>query len=829
VDHAEAVVLLENVPPSPGHGSHDGPIVRVVLPLEDGPAGLGATGAQPAGRFGQRRAGRLRQFRVRQIVDQVPVEPAAVFGHRVRQIHILLELLRRIVAGIEVRGEGVGADPLLRLGRGVAGVAAAVHDFDQRLGLRPVLVVAHVDAVLVEADRAVAVDRVRSRVVGAGVEPVADDLLLALGHIDPLMPLLDELQQAAGAGADLVGREVALAVLGVGENDAVVAEQLAPRHLDVADRVERAPVAGDVEPSFFAVVVVAFQTMLVEDRLDVPQKIEDLRHAGHRLGGNGPRAHEAGQALALVGGGRFGPPLVAPDAGRALARHDGRERVHALDAMPLGVHRHKQDAAQRRQLEIRAPLLGDRHGAEQALHRERAAGRHLGHGAGIVDRLRQDLVDEQVLDRPRLDRAHLAALVDVHQRQRAVVRARVRLVGEHRLPRAGHHRPRLADPVSRLGLLLRQPAEHLGLAPAVHQLDGGLVGDQEMALAERPGVAMDVALADVLDALGVVRPQARVYQRDLAVVLAHAVARRPGRHDLRAVGHRLRGQDRAVVDLIAVEDHLPGAVGVHRPEMVIPHVKAVHVFPTHVGHLAVGEHPRRVVVLDIGRQRADIAPVRLALVERRHLRHPALHVPVGPGGAEDDPAVRQIGRLEIVPTGRRIRRVVLHAGRDVLALAGQLSQAGAVEVDLVQAVMPFPLGQVGEDEPLRVVVNLRIADVAFGVFEDRAQRPGLDVVDAESPARVHGERGPALVGRIVGDVGVPVAVDAGLAHGEEDFVGHAGLEKGREHRRLFGGAAVPRRRAARRADRQREQDGQGPGIRRAASHVRPPSRNLESS
>ena len=97
-----------------------------------------------------------------------------------RDVPVLLEFFRRVVAGIEVRRELVRADLLFRLGRRVAPVAAAVHDLDQRLGFRPVLVVANVDAVLVVADRAVTVDRIRSRVIGAGVEPVANDLLLRL-------------------------------------------------------------------------------------------------------------------------------------------------------------------------------------------------------------------------------------------------------------------------------------------------------------------------------------------------------------------------------------------------------------------------------------------------------------------------------------------------------------------------------------------------------------------------------------------------------------------------------------------------------------------------
>ena len=137
-------------------------------------------------------------------------------------------------------------------------------------------------------------------------------------HVDAFVPLFDQLQQAAGTGADFVRFEVALAVLGIRQNNPVVAEQLPPGHLDIADRVERAPVAGDVEPAFFAVVVVALQAMLVQNRLNVPQKIEDLRHAGDRFGIDGPRPQQAEQPVAVVGAGRFGPLFVAADAGGAF-------------------------------------------------------------------------------------------------------------------------------------------------------------------------------------------------------------------------------------------------------------------------------------------------------------------------------------------------------------------------------------------------------------------------------------------------------------------------------------------------------------------------------
>jgi hypothetical protein len=49
IDHAEAVVLFQNIPPPTGDGSDDGQIVRVAFVLEDCYAGLRPTDPQPAG------------------------------------------------------------------------------------------------------------------------------------------------------------------------------------------------------------------------------------------------------------------------------------------------------------------------------------------------------------------------------------------------------------------------------------------------------------------------------------------------------------------------------------------------------------------------------------------------------------------------------------------------------------------------------------------------------------------------------------------------------------------------------------------------------------
>ena len=116
-----------------------------------------------------------------------------------------------------------------------------------------------------------------------------------------------------------------------------------------------------------------------------------------------------------------------------------------------------------------------------------------------------------------------------------MVGGRVGLVGDDGFSLALHHRPRFANPVSLFGQFFRQSVQNLGFALAVQQFNGGLVGDHEMVFAERPRVAMDIAFADILNPLGVVRSESWIDERDFAVMFAFAVAGRPGNDELRAV------------------------------------------------------------------------------------------------------------------------------------------------------------------------------------------------------------------------------------------------------------------------------------------------------
>ena len=137
------------------------------------------------------------------------------------------------------------------------------------------------------------------------------------------------------------------------------------------------------------------------------------------------------------------------------------------------------------------------------------------------------------------------------------------VIGDDGFAPAPHDRPRFADPVSRFGGFFRQPVENLGFAPATEQFDGGLVGDQKMVFAQRPRVAVDIALADVPNALGVVRPEPRIDERDSAVMLAHAVAWRPGDNELRTRGDRQHGNHQG-------RDHGSGRQGFSQLQHLLP-------------------------------------------------------------------------------------------------------------------------------------------------------------------------------------------------------------------------------------------------------------------
>ena len=212
---------------------------------------------------------------------------------------------------------------------------------------------------------------------------------------------------------------------------------------------------------------------------------------------------------------------------------------------------------------------------------------------------------------------------------------------------------------------------------------------------------------------------------------------------------------------VAVPGHLGGAVGVGGPEMVVVDLAAIHVFPARVEEAAVGQRPGGVVVFVVAGDGADVAAVGVAAVHDRDLGEPAVDPALAARGDEDDVAVRQIGGLDIV-----------------VGAVGELAQAGAIGIDLVEVILLRAALAIAEEDLLAVVMDLGVADAAARVIEQ-----GSELVGGEVQAVELGAFPPCLAIRVVGviaEVGIPMAVGlVQLARGEDEVV-HPGHRAGAE-------------------------------------------------
>ena len=249
-----------------------------------------------------------------------------------------------------------------------------------------------------------------------------------------------------------------------------------------------------------------------------------------------------------------------------------------------------------------------------------------------------------------------------------------------------------------------------------------------------------------------VRAGVGVHDGDRARVLALAVPGREAGHHLVRAGNGLGVDHHDAGVQVAVPDHLGGAVGVGGPEMVIVDLAAIHVFPARVEDAAVGQRPGRVVLLVVAGDGADVLAVGVAAVQDGHLRQPAVDPALAAGGDEDDVAVGQVGGLDVV-----------------VGAVGELAQAGAVGIDLVEVVLLRAAFAIAEEDLLAVVMDLRIAHPAARVIEQRGELAGGQV-----PAVELGAFPPGLAVRVMGvvaDVGIPMAVGlVDLARGEDEVV-----------------------------------------------------------
>ena len=338
---------------------------------------------------------------------------------------------------------------------------------------------------------------------------------------------------------------------------------------------------------------------------------------------------------------------------------------------------------------------------------------------------------------------------------------------------AGHvgswHDDRLARPrdqrarlVERQLLVGGPSVEHLGVAAGVHELNTFVVGDEKAVRRDRVGVPVQAG-ADLSGRRVAIGPRGGIDDRDVTHVARPAVAGREGRDDLPGARNRLGVEHGKPVELIAEENHLARAIGVGRPQVMKGKLTTVDVLPAHINHAPVTQHPGRVVVLDVRGKHPDITAVPVASVERGDGRAVAVDEAIAAAGTEEDAAIGQIGRLDVV------------AGT-----VGELPQAGAVDVDLVKVILFFASLAVGEENLFGVVMHLRVADAAFRVLEQNLQCLRADIQPAQ-PSAVAETRwdllvGDALLRRIFGDgcrvtaeVRVPV-VETADPHGEDNLL-----------------------------------------------------------
>ena len=368
------------------------------------------------------------------------VEPPIILRERVRHEKILL-ILRKMVHFV-VRVQIVPPDLAVFRRRAMARIAPARDRFIHRLRFRPVFVVPHIRVLHIVAETAGRIRRVSSRIVRSCVKPQTDDLLFLFRHLHSLMAALDQTQKLAVSRSDLVRIEIALRTV------PIVAEHFPPRHMMVAERIERIPMPRAVKSSLLTVRIMALDAMFVQDRLNVARKTENIRHARDFFRENRRRAHDLGNAFPFVRARRLRPLFMAADADGIFARHDGRERVHPLHAVSFFIDRDKKKRSARRQIEVRTPVLRHRNAAVETLDRKRSERGDLLHSSGIVDRLRKRFVNEEFLHRSRFQILHFPPFVEIHQSQRPVVLRRVGLVGDEAFTLTLHERARFADPES---------------------------------------------------------------------------------------------------------------------------------------------------------------------------------------------------------------------------------------------------------------------------------------------------------------------------------------------------------------------------------------------
>ena len=372
-----------------------------------------------------------------------------------------------------------------------------------------------------------------------------------------------------------------------------------------------------------------------------------------------------------------------------------------------------------RGLEVDRAVGLDRHLGEDSLDafflhdRHRRSGVAIGLVPGRVGLVVQ-LEDSQVLDRVS---GHVRqALADVGAEEdaafdRLAVLARARPDDPVRLPR--RHGPRFDG--NRVPDVVDAFVDQVAVAVYVHQVQAELVSDtasrdEEILFRKRirrlvageaargvvvggfrrvHGRGSDLRPGQIGGDLGQsvreVPALVRVDDPDRSrppVVVPHA-----GEHHSPAAGNRPRlGEMIGPDGLVAPEVRRAGPVLVRRPQLLKPPKRLVGVFPTGIDHSAVVEQGGHEVRLAVVADQVDVAAVGVAAGKDIGVNErPAADIRVAPGSGEEDVAVGQVDRIDVV----------------IFAI-GQLPKARPVEVHLVQVKALVIVRLVAEEDLLGV-------------------------------------------------------------------------------------------------------------------------------
>ena len=551
------------------------------------------------------------------------------------------------------------------------------------------------------ANHAASQGRIRAGKCGRCVDPQLHHAPLVRSGLHIIMGRYKLVHERAHCAANGVGRIVAVSQI------TSVRDLKACGECEITVREHGALVAGEQGASRIGIHIVARQAMSVEDGLYVPRIVKYLGRARHGRDGTGrtlerqPGRHSRRRA---------GPILVTANAGGDFTGHDREKAQHALHGQVIGVQSHQLKAAKRRCQHVDRSIRLHRHCAQHTVQRIGTAAADRIHGPREVDGLGQVFQYEQFLDRAGSNTLHVSPEVDIGHDQLAAGLRQIRLRRNHGLPQSGAYRSRLVQPAPVPGQLRRQPIEFPGSAPSIHQQKACFFSHEKGVFRQRIGITELASLVDHALGARVVRPQIRANQGYSALVLGLPVPWRIDHHDLVRARHGFGIQIHVPGQQVAVEGHLPGAIGIHDPQMVKILTRPVHVFPSRVQDTTVRQDPGRVVLFDIGGEQLDIPAASVTAVQGGHLRVPARHPSPGARGAEDDVTIRQIRGLQIVE--RTVR---------------QLSQSGPIYIDLVEMKRIRAAPAIGEEDLAAVIMYLRITHSPLWIGHETCHPAVLEI------------------------------------------------------------------------------------------------------